>query len=290
MTEAWTEKYRPREIEDIILSDENRRFITNLIEKDVYPNMIFYGSPGTGKTTTILCLIDRYQKKHNCKNNFIHLNASHERGVDTIRNEIHDFSRSKMFFDDKVKFVLLDEVDSMTKQAQKQLYSLIKMNKNICYILICNYMNKLIEPIRNTLMILNFKNISRHSDVFINKCIVNENIQISESHLNTLKTYYMHDLRSIVNALQNYDNKELDILEQREVKELLKSKHPNKIIDELKKKQDFETIMIACFAYIINHYKVNKKLIYMMKYLLLVNQNRHFFTQEFLPYFKLKLN
>lgn len=289
MTEAWTEKYRPKEIEDIILSDENRNFINNLIDKDTYPNMIFYGSPGTGKTTTILCLIDRYQKKHNCKNNFIHLNASHERGVDTIRNEIYDFSRSKMFFDNKMKFVLLDEVDSMTKQAQKQLYSLIKMNRNICYILICNYMNKLIEPIRNTLLVLTFKNISQHSDAFLNNCIQNENINIDDSHLTSLKNYYTHDLRSIVNALQNYDN-ELQIIEDCEVKTLLYSKTPNKNIDKLLKKQDFETILVSCFFYLYKNYKLNKKLIYMMKYLLLVNQNRHFFVQEFLPYFKLKLN
>ena len=134
----------------------------------MYPNMIFYGSPGTGKTTTILCLIKEYQKIHKCKNNYIHLNASHQRGIDVIRNEIQQFSMNKNFFNNHKKFVLLDEVDSMTKQAQNHLYYIIKnTNNNICYILICNYLNKIIDNIRNSLMILCFHNISNKSNVFL---------------------------------------------------------------------------------------------------------------------------
>ena len=63
MIEPWIEKYRPKKLEDIILSQENKSLIKNMIKKNYYPNMIFYGSPGTGKTTTILCLIEKYQSK-----------------------------------------------------------------------------------------------------------------------------------------------------------------------------------------------------------------------------------
>ena len=67
MYQPWIEKYRPQKLDDIVLSQENKTILKNMIKDDMYPNMIFYGSPGTGKTTTILRLIDSYQKKHNCK-------------------------------------------------------------------------------------------------------------------------------------------------------------------------------------------------------------------------------
>ena len=288
MAEPWTEKYRPKSFNEIVLSDENRTFIENMIKKDEYPNMIFYGTPGTGKTTTILCLIESYQSKHNCKNNYIHLNASHERGVDTIRNDIYNFSKTKMFYDDKQKFVLLDEVDSMTKQAQKQLYSLIKQSeKNICFILICNFMNKIITSIQNSLITLTFKCISSKSDEFLNNCIKNEDLKISENHLESLKNYYKHDLRSIVNALQNYDGY-MEIVQEEEIMNLLDSNKPANILTRLLKRQDFSHILYSTFDHVYRHYEIDKKLITMMKYLLFVNQSKAFFISEFIPEFKLK--
>ena len=95
MYKPWTEKYRPDTIDKIVLNDTNNTIINNMISKDYYPNCIFYGPPGTGKTTTILCLINEYKKKHNCNKNYIHLNASHERGVDVIRTHIYNFCEKK---------------------------------------------------------------------------------------------------------------------------------------------------------------------------------------------------
>ena len=88
MEKPWIEKYRPTNINDIVLSDYNKKIIFNMIKSNYYPNTILYGPPGTGKTTTILCIINEYQKIHKCKHNYIHLNASHERGINIIRNEI----------------------------------------------------------------------------------------------------------------------------------------------------------------------------------------------------------
>ena len=167
MLEPWVEKYRPKQLSEIVLSSENKLLINNMIKKDMYPNMIFYGSPGTGKTTTILCLIKEYQKNHNCKNNYIHLNASHQRGVDVIRSQIQQFSMNKNFFTNHKKFILLDEVDSMTKQAQNHLYYIIKNTENdICYILICNYLNKIIKVIIIVLMVKFFEKVLKFSENF----------------------------------------------------------------------------------------------------------------------------
>ena len=119
----WVEKYRPTEFDDIVLSPINRNIFNNIIEKNYFPNLLFYGPPGTGKTTTIINLINNYQKKYGQinKSSVIHLNASDERGIDIIRNQIYQFVKSKNFFDKGLKFVILDEVDYMTKYVQQAL-------------------------------------------------------------------------------------------------------------------------------------------------------------------------
>ena len=250
MLEPWVEKYRPKQLSDIILSDENKILIENMIKKDIYPNMIFYGSPGTGKTTTILCLIKEYQKKHNCKNNYIHLNASHQRGIDVIRNQIHQFSMNKNFFTNHKKFILLDEVDSMTKQAQNHLYHIIKNTQNdICYILICNYLNKIIDNIRNSLMLLCFHNISNKSNQFLKKCIKNENLKISKKNINLLKNQYIHDLRSIVNFLQNYDGDTKMFIQTSDLKEICEIPNPSNKLRKLNQYYVLKIIYQHLFYY-----------------------------------------
>ena len=289
MLEPWVEKYRPKQFSDIILSDENKTLIENMIKKDIYPNMIFYGSPGTGKTTTILCLIKEYQKKYNCKNNYIHLNASHQRGIDVIRNQIHQFSMNKNFFNNHKKFILLDEVDSMTKQAQNHLYHIIKNTKNdICYILICNYLNKIIDNIRNSLMLLCFHNISNKSNQFLKKCIKNENLKISKKNLDLLKDQHIHDLRSIVNFLQNYDGDTKMFIQNSDLKEICETKNSFNKIRRLNQYYELKLIYQHLFYYMYENYILDVKIMKNMYYLIFLNQNINYFLHEFLPYFKLK--
>ena len=116
----WVEKYRPSCFEDIVLDPLNKILLKNIIDNNYFPNLLFYGPPGTGKTTTIINLVNVYQEKMNLKNKglMIHLNASDERGIDIIRNQINSFVNSKSLFGDGMKFVILDEVDYMTKTAQ----------------------------------------------------------------------------------------------------------------------------------------------------------------------------
>ena len=104
--------------------------------------MLFYGPPGTGKTTTIINLVNAYQSKLNMRNRglMIHLNASDERGIDIIRNQIYQFVKTKNLFETGYKFVVLDEVDYMTKNAQQALkYLLQTCGNNVKFFLICNY-------------------------------------------------------------------------------------------------------------------------------------------------------
>jgi replication factor C subunit 3/5 len=96
----WVEKYRPSNFDDIVLDDINKKIIESIIQNNFFPNLLFYGPPGTGKTTTIINMINAYQEKYNQKNKglMIHLNASDERGIDIIRNQISGFAtRLKKF-------------------------------------------------------------------------------------------------------------------------------------------------------------------------------------------------
>ena len=142
----WVEKYRPTEFDEIVLDATNKKILTNVIDKKYFPNLLFYGPPGTGKTTTIINLIKLYQNTYSTKRKdyMIHLNASDDRGIDIIRNQISQFVNTKSLFGDGMKFVILDEVDYMTKNAQQALRSLIQQySTNIRFCLICNYISRI---------------------------------------------------------------------------------------------------------------------------------------------------
>ena len=131
-TRPWVEKYRPTRFDDIVLDPLNKKLLENIITQNSFPNLLFYGPPGTGKTTTIINLINRYQEVYNQKNKglMIHLNASDDRGIDVIRNQINQFVNTKTLFGNGMKFVILDEVDYMTKNAQQALKYLIQQYSN----------------------------------------------------------------------------------------------------------------------------------------------------------------
>jgi replication factor C subunit 3/5 len=137
------EKYRPSKFEDIVLDPINKKILKNIIDTCHFPNLLFFGPPGTGKTTTIINLINSYQERMGQKGKglMIHLNASDERGIDIIRNQINQFVNSKTLFNRGMKFVVLDEVDYMTKEAQQALRCLLQCHSdNVRFCLICNYL------------------------------------------------------------------------------------------------------------------------------------------------------
>ena len=120
----------------IVLSDVNRTIIDSIIKLNYFPNILLYGPPGTGKTTTIINLINKYHKLNGCEGKalMIHLNASDDRGIEIIRNQINMFVKSYPLLNKGMKFVVFDEVDYMTKNAQQALRYLI-MNIVKCKIL-----------------------------------------------------------------------------------------------------------------------------------------------------------
>jgi replication factor C subunit 3/5 len=168
----WNEKYRPHELTDMVLPDTIRALFNSIITNNMFPNMLFYGPPGTGKTSTILCIL-----KNISSSNIIHLNASDERGIDVIRNQLYTFIHSNGMFQNEIKIIVLDEVDSMTKQAQTSLLSLFN-NNNVRFCLICNYISKLIPQLRDYLLLIPFYNTINNTE-YIQNIIQKERLQIN---------------------------------------------------------------------------------------------------------------
>ena len=202
----WVEKYRPTTFNEIVLNKYNKVILNNILKKNNIPNLLFYGPPGTGKTTTIINLINKYKKQNNIKNNDIimHLNASDERGIETIRNNILQFVSSTGLFSDNLKFVILDEVDYMTKNAQQALkYILSLYGKNIRFILICNYISKIDKSVQDKLLKLHFNKLPSNKIIeFLETICIKEHIKISTEHLYNIQRMFHSDIRSMINYLQ----------------------------------------------------------------------------------------
>ena len=207
----WTEKYRPTEFEQIVLSDINKKILNNIIKLKIFPNLMFYGPPGTGKTTTIINLIKKYQETHNevGKDFIIHLNASDDRGIDIIRNQISQFVNSKTLFKTGLKFVILDEVDYMTKNAQKALcYLLQNYQKNVRFCLICNYISKIDTSLQGEFIHLRFNKLpEKHIISYLKRICSEENIKITNSQIQQIYEMYVYDIRSMINYIQMNQNK-----------------------------------------------------------------------------------
>ena len=135
----WVEKYRPNNLNSIVLTNANKTIIDSIINLNYFPNLLLYGPPGTGKTTTIINLINQYHKINGCdgKALLIHLNASDDRGIEVIRNQISMFVKSYPLLNKGMKFVVFDEVDYMTKNAQQALrYLISRYSSNVRFCLI----------------------------------------------------------------------------------------------------------------------------------------------------------
>lgn len=203
----WVEKYRPTEFDKIVLDPLNKKIMENILNFNHFPNLLFYGPPGTGKTTTIINLVNAYQEKYNQKNKglMIHLNASDERGIDVIRNQINSFVNSTGLFTKGLKFVILDEVDYMTKNAQQALkYLLQSYSKNVRFCLICNYISRIDESLQNEFIRLRFNQLPEREIVgFLKNISINENINIDDKIILSIQKLYKSDIRSMINYMQS---------------------------------------------------------------------------------------
>jgi DNA polymerase III delta prime subunit len=265
----WCEKYRPNNFDKIIFNNTNKILFENMIKLNKLSNILLYGPPGTGKTTTIINFINKYQEIYEIQNksSIIHLNASDERGIDIIRNNIYNFINSKGLTKNKYKFIILDEVDYMTRTAQQGLKYLIQENhEKVLYILICNYISKIDYSLQNEFLKIRFFQLPKKDTInFLKNINNNENLNINEKFLNNIVSYFDNDIRSMINFIQSNLHKKLKILDDIVLEKLYninKKKKINIFYNFIKKiEEDYGLNDRYLLKSYINYIILNKNLI-----------------------------
>jgi DNA polymerase III delta prime subunit len=253
---VWVEKYRPTVFDNIVLDPLNKKILKNIIETSYFPNLLFYGPPGTGKTTTIINLVNSYQDKLNQRNKelMIHLNASDERGIDIIRSQINQFVNSKTLFNKGMKFVILDEADYMTKNAQQALrYLLQNYSSTVRFCLICNYISRIDEGLQNEFLRLRFNQLPETNIInFLKNISESENLKLNDKSLELIQKLYKSDIRSMINFMQsnqNIKNEDINIIDDTVW---------DSLYDKLKKGNELTTLTIFINE-ISSKYNIDKK-------------------------------
>jgi replication factor C subunit 3/5 len=276
----FVELYRPQFFDDIVLDPLNKQILKNIIETSYFPNLLFYGPPGTGKTTTIINLINAYQEKINNKNKdlVIHLNASDERGIDIIRNQINFFVTSKPLFNSGMKFIILDEVDYMTKNAQQALrYLLHSCCDNVRFCLICNYISKIDEGLQNEFIRLPFNQLPKEDIIhFLTKIIDREKLNLSQYNLSCIQQIYKSDIRSMLNFIQTNQDFLKDI-------KIINNSLWEELIQFFKSKQKIDTLH-SYVQNISSEYNIDKKNIIKNFLNYIINNHTEFVNIKFLNF------
>lgn len=202
----WVEKYRPKNLNEVVdLHDIVQSLKAFMRNPKTMPHLMLAGIPGTGKTTIALCIAHELYGS-NWKSFTLELNASDERGIDTVRERIKDFSRYSRsgFGDIPFALVILDECDQMTGPAQTALRRIMETSSRTSrFILICNQSSKIIEPIQSRCAIFRFSRLDKQAMKEQLQCISRkENFTLQPEAADRIVDYSEGDLRHAINALQ----------------------------------------------------------------------------------------
>jgi len=229
----WVEKYRSQTLDNYIGNEHIKSVMAKYIAENDMNNMIFYGTAGVGKTTLAKLLVNNL----NC--DYLYINASDERGIETIRDKVSSFASTMSF--KPLKVVILDEADFLTIQAQASLRNVIEtFSKSTRFILTCNYVERIIDPLQSRCQVLKIVppskgEVAKH--VF--KVLSNENIQHNTDDLKTIVNQYYPDVRKMLNVCQmNSRDGELEL----DKSTLVASNYIDQIIELLPNKKSFKQI------------------------------------------------
>lgn len=200
--EPWVEKYRPSRIEDIFINETLMRKLKQIIENKDMPNLIITGSPGSGKTSAVICMAKQILQNAYLEN-CIEMNASNNRGLDILNNSIIHFCKKEI--DSKIphKIVILDEADNITTKAQQSLSNIIEEHDNTRFAFTCNDINKIIEPIQSRCIILKFNHCSIETTMEKLRSICkHEKVSYTDEGLKAIIETSNNDLRQCINNME----------------------------------------------------------------------------------------
>jgi replication factor C small subunit len=199
----WTEKYRPQSFEEMVGQEHIIPKLHGLLKNGEMPHLMFAGPAGVGKTTAALIIAKQLYGK-GWRSNFLELNASDERGIDVIRMKVKDFARTKPLGNFPFKIIMLDEADSLTRDAQQALRRTMENYSRTCrFVLSCNYSTKIIDPIQSRCAIFRFKPIKKSElDKYLKKIAKNEKLLVEDDAFDAIHKITEGDCRSSVNLLQ----------------------------------------------------------------------------------------
>ena len=214
----WIEKYRPDKPKKILSHDKIKLALHNFLTNGLLPNLLLCGNAGLGKTSMILTYSKLFYGD-DFNNSVLIINASEERGIETIRKKIEPFCKTSTINTSselKFKLIIMDETDSMTVDAQSILRKVVeKYISNVRFCFICNYLKKINLSIQSRCTILKFKPISLLIlEKYIIKICYIENMQITKKAVELIVLYCEGDLRKLLNILQslnmnNYNNNKI---------------------------------------------------------------------------------
>jgi replication factor C small subunit len=225
----FVEKYRPKTLVDIVLTNEERLYFESLKSKEEIPNLLFAGNPGTGKTTLGKIIANDIL---DCQ--YLYINASDENGIDTIRSKVIGFASTKSL-DGKLKLVLFDECDALTLDSQKALRNVIEeYSENTRFIFTCNYLFKIIPALQSRCQIFN---LTPPLDGVLNRVVSilkNEGITVPDTEKQRLVELVRSgypDLRRIINDIQKFSFTGTLVIKDNQAKGIA-----NKVVEKIKGK------------------------------------------------------
>ena len=202
-SEIWTEKYRPKNFEEIVGQEDTIKRVRGLTNSLNIPHLLFAGPAGTGKSTLAIVVVKELFK-NNWRENYLELNASDERGISIVREKVKTFARTKSLGDIPFKIIFLDEADALTPEAQQALRRTMENYSSTCrFILSCNYSSKIIDPIQSRCAMFRFRLLEKKDMLrYVQRIAEGENLIVNPEAIELLYEGSEGDCRRATNLLQ----------------------------------------------------------------------------------------